>query len=116
MQALACRDSSLNTLSTAQVADLEADEETEGRLVKVRALIVDEQFGAAVAEARAAAEAHRGNGAVHEVPFLLSSLLPTVRLQWEPPCVLLVCVLGCRQALCNRACRATRMKALYLIG
>ena len=38
-------------------------------MLKVRALIVDEQFDAAVAAARAAAEAHRGNQALHEVRF-----------------------------------------------
>ena len=43
-------------------------------MLKVRALIMDEQYDAAVAEARAAAEAHRGNGAVHEVSICFATL------------------------------------------
>jgi len=42
-------------------------EAPEPRVLKVRALIADRQFDAAVAEARAALDAHRNVGAVHEV-------------------------------------------------
>ncbi len=51
----------------SQVADLEPDGEMEGRVLKVRALMLDEQYDAAIADARALAEQHRGNHAVHEV-------------------------------------------------
>ena len=50
-----------------QVADLEPDGETEGHVLKVRALMLDEQFDAAISDARALAEQHRSNHAVHEV-------------------------------------------------
>ncbi len=56
-----------DTHALSQVADLERDGETDGRVLKVRALMLDEQFDAAIADARALAEQHRGNHAVHEV-------------------------------------------------
>ena len=48
------------------MADLQSNEETEGRVLQVRALIANEQFDAAIADARAMAEQHRSQ-AIHEV-------------------------------------------------
>jgi hypothetical protein len=59
-------------------------------VLKVKALIVDEQFDAAVTAARAAAEAHRGNQAVHEVIPFLRGLVSVVMHQTAADVMLLI--------------------------